>query len=157
MRRGASLAVSPEPVRDEGKGEIMFENIIVGLKEGLEESTLLDLASGVAQPGARIHLVTLLMIGTNEDEAQRLRQAEHRLEQRVKSLEQAGFTASSEVGLRPAAAATELLRIADRRGSDLIVIGLAKRSRVGKALMGSDAQRVLIEAGCPVLTTRLAD
>lgn len=97
------------------------------------------------------------MIGTNEDEAQRLRQTESRLEHEVAGLAEAGFEASLEVGLRPAAAATELMRISEKRDADLVVIGMAKRSRVGKALMGSDAQRVLIEAPCPVLTTRLVD
>ncbi|PRB70305.1 universal stress protein [Arthrobacter sp. MYb213] len=36
----------------------------------------------------------------------------------------------------------------------MIVLGLRKRSRVGKLLMGSIAQRILIEAGCPVLAVK---
>jgi nucleotide-binding universal stress UspA family protein len=49
----------------------------------------------------------------------------------------------------------ELVQIAERVGADLVVIGLAKRTRVGKALLGSDAQRVLLSAACPVLSLRL--
>ncbi|MGO2480305.1 universal stress protein [Glutamicibacter ardleyensis] len=36
----------------------------------------------------------------------------------------------------------------------MIVLGLRKRSRVGKLLMGSIAQRILIEADCPVLAVK---
>ncbi|WP_347038421.1 universal stress protein [Glutamicibacter halophytocola] len=36
----------------------------------------------------------------------------------------------------------------------LIVLGPRKRSRVGKLLMGSIAQRILIEADCPVLAVK---
>lgn len=47
-----------------------------------------------------------------------------------------------------------LLKVAQEAGSPLIVIGLRHRSRVGKFLLGSSAQRILLEAGCPVLTVR---
>lgn len=39
-------------------------------------------------------------------------------------------------------------------GARLIVIGLRRRSPVGKALMGSDAQRILLDAGVPVLAVK---
>ena len=39
----------------------------------------------------------------------------------------------------------------------LIVIGLRRRSSVGKMLLGSTAQAVLFNAPCPVLSVRAAD
>ena len=40
------------------------------------------------------------------------------------------------------------------KGADLIVIGLRNRSAVGKLLMGSVAQDVLVSAPCPVLAVK---
>ncbi len=39
-------------------------------------------------------------------------------------------------------------------GAELIVLGLRRRSRVGKLIMGSHAQRILLDADCPVLTVK---
>jgi nucleotide-binding universal stress UspA family protein len=43
---------------------------------------------------------------------------------------------------------------ATAHGARLIVIGLRKRSSVGKILLGSTAQAVLFSAPCPVLSVR---
>ncbi len=50
--------------------------------------------------------------------------------------------------------AEELLNAADERHADFIVIGLRRRSPVGKLLLGSNAQRVLLDAACPVLAVK---
>ncbi len=50
--------------------------------------------------------------------------------------------------------AEELLTAAEGRQADFIVIGLRRRSPVGKLLLGSNAQRVLLDASCPVLAVK---
>ncbi len=50
--------------------------------------------------------------------------------------------------------AEELVSAAEGTGAELIVIGLRRRSAVGKLLLGSNAQRVLLDAACPVLAVK---
>jgi nucleotide-binding universal stress UspA family protein len=52
--------------------------------------------------------------------------------------------------------ADELLRAAEDANAEFIVIGLRRRSPVGKLLLGSNAQRVLLDAACPVLAVKAA-
>lgn len=47
-----------------------------------------------------------------------------------------------------------LLQVAEEGSAELIVIGLRRRSRVGKLILGSGAQRILLDAPCPVLTVK---
>ena len=50
--------------------------------------------------------------------------------------------------------AEELISTADGSSAEFIVIGLRRRSPVGKLLLGSNAQRVLLDASCPVLAVK---
>ena len=52
--------------------------------------------------------------------------------------------------------ADEVLKAAESSDAEFIVIGLRRRSPVGKLLLGSNAQRVLLDAGCPVLAVKAA-
>lgn len=50
--------------------------------------------------------------------------------------------------------ADALLAVDQEGRADLIVVGLRRRSPVGKLILGSNAQRVLLDAHCPVLTVK---
>ncbi len=50
--------------------------------------------------------------------------------------------------------ADEVLAVAGEVHAELVVIGLRHRTPVGKMLMGSVAQRVLLDAQCPVLAVK---
>ncbi len=52
--------------------------------------------------------------------------------------------------------ADDLISTADEVGAQLVVLGLRRRSPVGKLILGSNAQRVLFDAACPVLTVKPA-
>ncbi len=51
--------------------------------------------------------------------------------------------------------AEDLIGIAEDCDADLIVIGLRRRTPVGKLILGSNAQRILLDAPCPVLAVKV--
>ncbi|MGH3366139.1 MAG: universal stress protein [Nocardioidaceae bacterium] len=50
--------------------------------------------------------------------------------------------------------AEDLISAAEDVKAELIVIGLRRRSPVGKLILGSNAQRILLDASCPVLAVK---
>lgn len=50
--------------------------------------------------------------------------------------------------------ADQVLDVAEESGAILVVVGLRHRTPVGKLVMGSVAQRILLGATCPVLAVK---
>ena len=53
-------------------------------------------------------------------------------------------------------ASDEVVDAADRVKASLIVIGMRRRTPTGKLITGSQAQRILLDAHCPVLAVKAA-
>lgn len=53
-------------------------------------------------------------------------------------------------------AADELLDTSEEIGATVIVVGIKRRSAVGKLLLGSNAQRILLGADVPVIAVKAA-
>jgi len=69
-------------------------------------------------------------------------------------LDAAGITHEERQLVRGLEPAEDLIAVAEEVGADFIVIGLRRRSPVGKLILGSNAQRILLEAPCPVLAVK---
>jgi len=72
------------------------------------------------------------------------------------TLEEAGVTFTIRQEVRRREAADELIDVLEEVGAELCVIGIRRRSAVGKMLLGSNAYRILMDSPCPVLTVRAA-
>jgi nucleotide-binding universal stress UspA family protein len=72
------------------------------------------------------------------------------------TLEEAGITFTIRQQVRGREAADELIDVLEEVGAELCVIGIRRRSAVGKMLLGSNAYRILMDSPCPVLTVRAA-
>lgn len=53
--------------------------------------------------------------------------------------------------------AEDLIAVAEETGAMMMVIGLRRRSPVGKLILGSNAQTILLDAPCPVLAVKAED
>jgi nucleotide-binding universal stress UspA family protein len=72
------------------------------------------------------------------------------------TLEEAGVSFTIRQEVRGREAADELIDVLKEVGAELCVIGIRRRSAVGKMVLGSNAHRILMDSPCPVLTVRAA-
>jgi nucleotide-binding universal stress UspA family protein len=76
------------------------------------------------------------------------------LEQLQKQLVISGVPAEVRQPVRGRDVAEELSAVITETAAELLVIGLRRRTAVGKLLMGSAAQRILLDVDCPVLAVK---
>lgn len=67
-----------------------------------------------------------------------------------KQLEEAGVEVVVEEPSPTGHIADHIIEVAEKSGAELVVIGLRRRSPTGKLLLGLNAQRILLDAVCPV-------
>lgn len=72
-------------------------------------------------------------------------------------LEEAGIGFELRQLVRGMDVAEDLIAVAEETGAQMIVIGLRRRSPVGKLILGSNAQTILLDAPCPVLAVKAED
>jgi nucleotide-binding universal stress UspA family protein len=73
------------------------------------------------------------------------------------TLEEAGVEFSIRQSVRGREASEEVVSVVEEVGAELCVIGIRRRTAVGKMLMGSNAHRILMESPCPVLAVKAVD
>jgi nucleotide-binding universal stress UspA family protein len=71
-------------------------------------------------------------------------------------LDAAGVVYEIAQEVRGHEASEEVVAAADRVQASLIVIGMRRRTPTGKLITGSQAQRILLDAHCPVLAVKAA-
>lgn len=71
-----------------------------------------------------------------------------------KELDGAGVEHEVRALIRGNEPSEDLIEVAEEVGAEFIVIGLRRRTPVGKLILGSNAQRILLDAPCPVLAVK---
>ncbi len=126
--------------------------VVVGYTPSAEGQAALDAALEEAgRRGESLHVVNVGQSNASNDpkfldegEVERLRAR----------LTATGTAFEIEQLVRGRDAAEEVVDAAERAGASLVVIGMRRRSPTGKLLFGSQAQRILLDADCPVLAVK---
>ncbi|MGJ7441550.1 universal stress protein [Aquipuribacter sp. MA13-6] len=95
--------------------------------------------------------VRLVVVSSKEDTAEAV---EADLASFTEQLHEHGLSYEVRHLPRSSDPADDLLAVADEVEAHVIVIGLRRRSPVGKLILGSNAQRILLDATCPVLAVK---
>ena len=130
--------------------------IVVGYIQSPEGQAALEAAVAEARLRDGELVVVHSMRGGAKDEAQQAVSYREELERIENRLVGEGVEVSVRRLVQGQSPAEDVIQVAQSEGADLIVIGLRKRSPVGKLVLGSNAQDILLSASCPVLTVKVA-
>jgi nucleotide-binding universal stress UspA family protein len=128
--------------------------IVVGYIPQAEGRAALRRAAQEAQlRGVRLIVINSARGGRDFDSEDAVR-SEAELDAVRKELADAGIEAEVRQLVRGQDVADDLIAVAEETSADFIVIGLRRRTPVGKLILGSNAQRILLDAPCPVLAVK---
>jgi len=102
---------------------------------------------------SELHVVTSMVKGTDAQQSA-IRSAEKALDYIRERCESEGLVCNTHLLIRGHSPGEDLVLFAEEIGVDEMVIGVRRRSRVGKILMGSNAQYIIIKAPCPVVAVK---
>jgi nucleotide-binding universal stress UspA family protein len=132
-------------------------NIIVGYDGKKAAKEALKLAKIHAKAfDAKVYVVTSLVGGTEhqEDQLKDIKRAEKDLEYAKETLKEDGIDCETHLLVRGLDPGEDIINFANQNNADEILIGVEKKSKVGKFIFGSTAQYIILEAKCPVIAVK---
>lgn len=132
-------------------------SIVVGYLKSPEGEAALE--HGIAEARLRGAPVVVVhsMRGGQRDEAEQSIAYRRELEAVRARLLAEGVDGDVRELVRGQSPDDDVLEAAREVDAELIVIGIRRRSPVGKLVLGSNAQDILLSAECPVLAVKAAD
>jgi nucleotide-binding universal stress UspA family protein len=129
-------------------------DIVVGFDGSSPAMKALNLAKEHAKAfNAKIHLVTSLKGGHGERQED-IDKAKSDLKSAKKLLQDNGISCEEHLLIRGMDPGEDIVDFADEKKADVIFIGVLRTSKVAKLLLGSNAQYVILQATCPVITVK---
>ena len=128
--------------------------IMVGFDGSKVSEAALELAAKHAQTfGAQVFLVQS-MVGGPEVPKRDFQNNERELKYHQNEFKKKDIECESLLSVRGLEAGEDLTRLAEEHKVDEIIVGVRRRSKVGKLVFGSTAQYVILNAPCPVVTVK---
>jgi nucleotide-binding universal stress UspA family protein len=136
-----------------GKGDYTM-NILVGYDGSNVAKEALALAKKHAKTfRASVEIVTSMTKGT-ESERVDIEKAERGLEYAKGLFIEDNTSCNTHLLIRGLSPGEDIVEFAKENNVDEIIVGVKRRSKVGKILMGSTAQYVILKAHCPVVSVK---
>jgi len=98
--------------------------------------------------------VVMSMVKGTENEQKEIDQATKDLEYAKEFFDKDNIQCETHLLIRGLSAGEDLVEFANENNIEEIVVGVKRRSKVGKLLMGSTAQYVILKASCPVVSVK---
>ena len=128
--------------------------ILVGYDGTNAAKEALNLAKVHAKSfGAAVDVVTSMEKGS-ENQREDIDQAERGLEWAKSIFDENDIACNTHLLIRGLTPGEDLIEFAKENNVDEILVGVKRRSKVGKLLMGSTAQYVILKASCPVVSVK---
>ena len=128
--------------------------ILVGYNGGEVGRLALSLARDYAKTNnAFVYIITSMEGGTSEKQSDILK-AEQNLDFAGKLMEKSGVECDVQQSVRGLSPAEDLVKFAQENEIDQIFLGIKKKSRAQKAILGSTSRYVILKAPCPVTTVK---
>ena len=129
-------------------------NILVGFDGTNAAKEAIELAEEHAQVFKAKIILAYSMVGGPEVPRRNFEIAENALDHEKNSLLDKGFQCDTIMSVRGLEAGEDLVQISEEHRADEVIIGVRRRSKVGKIIFGSTAQFVVLNAPCPVITVK---
>jgi len=131
-----------------------MSTIVVGYVPKPEGRAAIHRAAAEAKLRSSTMIVVNSAKGGRDFESEEAVRIEEAMKQVREELEEAGIGFETRQLVRGMDVAEDLIAVAEETGAEMIVIGLRRRSPVGKLILGSNAQTILLDAPCPVLAVK---
>jgi nucleotide-binding universal stress UspA family protein len=110
----------------------------------------------LAKKNAKLFNATLYIANSMESATEKefddLTKIESKLETLKVSLTKEGIPCETHLLIRGLTPGEDIVEFAKDKNIDQIFIGIEKKSKVGKLFFGSNAQHIILEAPCPVVS-----
>ena len=131
-----------------------MKKIVVGYDGSNTGKAALALAKEQSKAfDGKVFVIESQMGGTDTD-VEDIKHGEENLEFAESYLKEQDVPCETHLLVRGVDPGEDIVQFAKDNDADLIIVGVRRRSKVGKLMFGSTAQFVILEAPCPVMTVK---
>ncbi len=104
---------------------------------------------------AELEIVTSMVSTHSQEDVSSVEQAKRLLEEAKDFFAQFDIPCNTHLLIRGLTPGEDIVKFAEENGIDEVIVGVEKKSKMEKLVMGSTAQYVILKAPCPVVSVKL--